>query len=82
MPGESERKAVELVNRMRLFASSEVIEEAESVLKAIIEISLKPAVAFGQLAREALSRRLDPDTFLSFCRVCRSDLDTVRRTMA
>jgi hypothetical protein len=52
------------------------------VLKAIIEISLKPGVDLGQLAREALSRSHDPDPLLQFCRVCRGDLDNVRRTMA
>ncbi|MGG5819456.1 hypothetical protein [Falsiroseomonas sp. HW251] len=80
--GKSELLAIGLINRMRLFASAEVVEEAEAVLKAIIEISLQPAMQLGELAREALSHRPDPDPFLSFCRVCRYDLDTVRRTMA
>jgi hypothetical protein len=77
-----EQRLVGLVNRMRLFAPAEVVSEAEAVLKAIIEILLKPGVGLGQLARDALSRSPDPDPFLRFCRVCRDDLDKVRRTMA
>src|SRR4051812_7133983 len=77
-----EQRLVGLVNRMRLFAPAEVVGEAEAVLKAIIEILLKPGVNLGQLARDALSRSPDPDPFLRFCRVCRDDLDKVRRTLA
>jgi hypothetical protein len=80
--GEGEQRVIGLINRMRLFASPEVIDEAEAVLRAIIEISLKPGITVGQLARDALSHAPDPDPFLRFCRVCRSDLDNVRRTMA
>ena len=78
----AEQRFIGLINRMRLFAPPDVVGEAEAVLKAIIEISLKPGVDLRQLAREALSRSLDPDPFLTFCRVCRADLDNVRRTMA
>lgn len=67
---------------MRLFAAPDVVGEAEAVRKAIIEILLKPGVDLKQLAREALLRSPDPDPFLSFSRVCRADLDNVRRTMA
>ena len=67
---------------MRLFAPPDVVGEAEAVLKAIVEISLKPSVELRQLAREALSKSLDPDPLLTFSQVCRADLDNVRRTMA
>jgi hypothetical protein len=80
--GEAEQRAIGLVNRMRLFASPEVVKEADAVLKAIIEVYLRPGMTFGQLAREALSHAPDPDPFLRFCQVCRSELDDVRRTMA
>jgi len=80
--GDAEQRVIGLINRMRLFAPPNVVAEAEAVLKAIIEISLKPGMALGQLAREALSRSPDPDPFLRFCEVCRADLDNVRRTMA
>ena len=78
----AEQRVIGLINRMRLFAPADVVAEAEAVLKAIIEISLKPAVDLGQLARAALSKSHDPDPLLRFCRVCRGDLDNVRRTMA
>jgi hypothetical protein len=55
------------------------VDEAEAVLKAIIEISLKPRMDLDQLAREALSKSPDPDPFLTFSLVCRADLDNVRR---
>jgi hypothetical protein len=77
-----ELRLIGLINRMRLFAPAEVVGEAEAVLKAIIEILLKPSVGLRQLAQEALSKSPDPDPFLRFCQVCRDDLDKVRRTMA
>jgi hypothetical protein len=77
-----EQRLLGLLNRMRLFAPPEVVGGAETVLKAIIEILLRPGVDLKQLAREALSRRPDPDPFLTFSQVCRADLDNVRRTMA
>jgi hypothetical protein len=80
--GEGEQRVIGLINRMRLFAPPEVIDEAEAVLKAIIEISLQPGITLGQLARDALSHTPDPDPFLRFCRICRNDLDNVRWTMA
>ena len=77
-----EQRLIGLIHRMRLFAPAEVIGEAEAVLKAIIEILLKPGVGLAQLAKNALSRSPDPDPFLRFCRVCRDDLEDIRRTMA
>lgn len=77
-----EQRLIGLVNRMRLFAPTDVVEEAEAVLKAIVEVLLKPGMGLGQLARESLSRSPHPDTFLSFCKLCRMDLENVRRTMA
>jgi HAMP domain-containing protein len=79
--GSDEQHLVGLINRMRLFAPSAVIHGAEAVLKAIIEISLKPRVEIRQLALQSLSKNPDPDPFLAFSLTCRTDLDTVRRTM-
>jgi hypothetical protein len=76
-----EQRLIGLLNRMRLFAPPNVVDEAETVNKAIIEISLKPGVDIGQLARAALSDGLDPDPLLAFSLACRADLDNVRRTM-
>jgi hypothetical protein len=50
-----------LINRMRLFAPTDVVDGAEAVLRAIVEISLKPGIELRQLAKEALSKSLDPD---------------------
>lgn len=69
-----------LVHRMRLFASHEVIAGADAVIKSIIEISLKPGVEIRQLAKESLSKSLDPDPLLAFSSLCRADLDNIHRT--
>ena len=42
-----EQRMVGLINRMRLFAPTEVVDGAEAVLRAIVEISLKPSIAFN-----------------------------------
>jgi hypothetical protein len=76
---EAER-LVGLINRMRLFAPHDVVAGAEAVLKSIVEISLKPRVEVRQLAKEALSKSLDPDPLLRFSSICRADLDNVHRT--
>jgi hypothetical protein len=75
-----EQRVIGLLNRMRIFAPTEVIAIAEAVLKAIVEISLQPSVELRELARAALSKSPDPDPLLTFSLVCRADLDNVRRT--
>ena len=65
---------------MRLFAAADVLKGAEGVLKAIVEISLKPSVELRRLAQDALSKSLDPDPLLTFSVICRADLDDVLRT--
>lgn len=76
-----ERHLMGLINRMRFFAPRNFIATAEAVLRAIVEISLKPSLQLRQLATEALSKSLDPDPLVEFSLVCRADLDSVRRTM-
>jgi len=66
---------------MRLFAPPDVVGAAEAVLRAIVEIFLKPGVEVRQLATEALSKSLDPDPLMAFSSICRADLDNVRRKM-
>lgn len=78
--GGDEQRLIGLVNRMRLFASPDVISGAEAVLRTIVEIALKPSIELRQLANETLSKRLDPDPLLAFSSICRADLDRVRRT--
>ena len=78
--GADVQRLIGLINRMRLFAPPAVVEGAEAVLRAIVEISLKPSVELRQLAKKALSESLDPHPLLAFSLVCRADLDNVRRT--
>ena len=79
--GGDEQRLIGLINRMRLFASPDIVAGAEKVLRTIIEILLKPGIELRQLAKEALSKSLDPDPLLAFSSMCRADLDNVRRTM-
>jgi len=74
----TEQRLVGLINRMRLFAPAEVIAGAETVLKAIVGILLKPRVELRQLAIDAVSNGLMSDPLLPFSSVCRLDLDKVR----
>src|ERR1700732_1663369 len=53
--GGDEQRLIGLINRMRLFAPPDVVKGAEAVLRAIVEISLKPAIEVRRLANEALS---------------------------
>ncbi len=75
-----EPRLVGLINRMRLFAPPDIVGGAEKVLRVLVEISLKPSIELRQLAKEALSKSLDPDPLLAFSSTCRADLDNVRRT--
>ncbi len=75
-----EQHMIGLINRMRIFASPRVVDTAEALIRAIVEISLQPSVELRKLATEALSRSVDPEPLLTFSRVCRADLDDVRRT--
>jgi hypothetical protein len=76
-----EQRMIGLINRMRLFAPTDVVDGAEAVLRAIVEISLKPSIELRQLAKEALSKSLDPDPLLVFSSICRADLDNLHRTV-
>ena len=76
-----EQRMIGLINRMRLFAPTDVVDGAEAVLRAIVEILLKPSIELRQLAKEALSKSLDPDPLLVFSSICRVDLDNVHRTV-
>jgi hypothetical protein len=78
--GGDEQRLIGLINRIRLFASADVVNGAEAVLRTIVEIALKPSIELRQLAKEALSKSLDPNPLLAFSSICRADLDHVRRT--
>ena len=80
--GGEEHRLIGLMNRMRLFAPPDVVKGAEAVLRAIVEIALRPSIEFRQLAKEALSKSPDPDPLLAFSEICRADLDQLRQTGA
>jgi hypothetical protein len=75
-----EQRLMGLINRMRFFAPPNVVAAAETVLRAIVEISLKPSIELRQLATQAVSKSLD-DPLLEFSLVCRADLESVRRSV-
>src|SRR6201993_5429032 len=79
--GGDEQRLIGLINRMRLFAPTDVVDGAETVLRAILEILLKPSIELRQLATKALSKSLDPDPLVKFSSICRADLDNVHRTV-
>jgi hypothetical protein len=79
--GGDEQRLIGLINRMRLFAPPDVVGGAEAVLRAIVEILPKPSIELRQLAKEALSKSLDPDPLVAFSSICRADLDKVHRTV-
>ena len=56
-----------------------VIDEAEGVIRAIVEIWLKPSVEPRQLAETALSNSHLPDPLLPFSLAYRADLDQVNQ---
>ena len=68
-----------LLNRMRLFAPANVIDDAEVVIRRIVEISMKPSVEFQKVAAEIFNDR-QADRLLQFSLACRADLDSVYRT--
>jgi len=75
-----EQHLIGLANRMRLFAPPNVINEAERVIKGIVEISLQPSVDFRKLTAAELSRDREHDLVLPFSLACRADLDRVFRS--
>jgi hypothetical protein len=79
-PGGDEQHLIWLLNRMRVFAPANVVSGAEAVLRAIVEVALKPSVEPRQLAKEALSSSPVPDPLLAFSEICRTDLDRVARS--
>jgi hypothetical protein len=77
-----QQHVIGLVNRMRLFAPPNVIDEAEQVIRGLIKISLEPNIDLRKLAMAELSKESDLDLLLPFSRACRMDLDKVYLTIA
>jgi len=76
--GFEELHLIGAIHRMRLFAPQDVVDTADSVLKAILQIALQPSIELRQLATQALSMNPDPDPLLKFSLICRADLDSVQ----
>ena len=76
-----EQHLIGLANRMRLFAPPNVIDEAEQVIRGIVEISLQPSVDLRKLTAAELSRDREHDLVLPFSRACRADLDQIFRVV-
>jgi hypothetical protein len=67
---------------MRLFAPTKVIEEAERIIRTLIQISLEPRVDLRKLATTELAESRHPDLLLPFSVACRADLDGVHQNVA
>ena len=76
-----EQHLVGLVNRMRLFAPPNIIEEAERVIRKLIEISLEPSMDLRKLAMSELAKNAESDLLLPFSLACRADLDRLYQTV-
>jgi hypothetical protein len=76
-----EQHLIGLANRMRLFAPRTVIDEAEAVIRGIVELSLKPGMDLRKLTVEEVAKNRDSDPLLPFSLASRSDLDNVYRTV-
>lgn len=68
--------ACSLLNQIRLSASSEVLEEAEQVLKKIMEQYLSPNLSFDEL--RSLARTGARDPLKEFGEKCRVELRLMR----
>jgi len=68
-----------IADRMRLFAPKNVIQEAERIIRQLIEIYLQPSIDLRKLATTELAESRHPDLLLPFSLACRADLDRVYR---
>ena len=66
---------------MRFFAPRNVLDEAEAIIRGLIELSLKPRMHLRKLATEELSQAPRSDLLLPFSLACRADLDNLHRTV-
>jgi hypothetical protein len=79
-PSSDEQRLIGLIHRIRLFAPLNVVRGAEAVLRAIVEIALRPSIELRELAKQALSKSPELDPLLAFSEICRTDLEYVRKT--
>src|SRR5258708_6992740 len=70
-----EQHLIGLANRMRLFAPPNVIDEAEAVIRGLIEIARKPSVDLRKLAVAEVAKNADSHLLLPFSLAFPADLD-------
>jgi hypothetical protein len=78
---DEQQALIGVANRMRLFAPMKVIEEAERVIRTLIQISLEPGVDLRKFATTELAESRHPDLLLPFSVACRADLDGVHKNI-
>jgi hypothetical protein len=76
-PTGDKQNLIGVTNRMRLFAPPNIIDDAETVIRQLAEISLKPSVDLRKVTVADLSKIRDSDPLLPFSLACRADLDNV-----
>ena len=76
-----EQHLIGLANRMRLFAPSSVIEQAEAVIREIVDLSRRPGMDVRKLTVEEVAKRRHSDPLLPFSLASRFDLDHVYQTV-
>ncbi len=76
-----EQHLIGLANRMRLFAPRSVIEQAEAVIREIVDLSRKPGMDVRKLTVEEVAERRRSDPLLPFSVASRSDLDNMYQSV-
>jgi hypothetical protein len=76
-----EKHLIGLANRMRLFAPRNVIDEAEAVIRALVELSHEPGKDLRKLTVAEVANKRDSDPLLPFSLASRSDLDSMHWTV-
>ena len=66
---------------MRLFAPPTIVDNADAVIRRIIEISLQPSLDLRKLTVADMAENRHSDLLLPFSQACRVDLDNVYRTI-
>ena len=76
-----EQHLIGVLNRMRLFAPPTIVDNADAVIRRIIEISLQPSLDLRKLTVADMAENRHSDLLLPFSQACRVDLDNVYRTI-
>lgn len=76
-----EQHLIGVLNRMRLFAPPTIVDNADAVIRRIIEISLQPSLDLRKHTVVDMAKNCDSDLLLPFSKACRVDLDNVYRTI-